>query len=84
MEGALDKTLGSKQHQSLIDFLVQQRERLGMTQSELADAIGEYQSFIARLESGQGRVDVIEFLRLAEVLNFDANAVLGDLEKLKD
>ena len=82
MEGALEKTLGSKEHRALIDFLVQQRERLGMTQSELADAIGEYQSFVARLESGQRRLDVIEFLRLAEVLQFDAKAVLGDLQKL--
>ena len=78
----MEKTLGSKEHRALIDFLVQQRERLGMTQSELADAIGEYQSFVARLESGQRRLDVIEFLRLAEVLKFDAKDVLGDLQKL--
>ncbi|MCR4378449.1 MAG: helix-turn-helix transcriptional regulator [Rhodospirillales bacterium] len=78
----MEKTLGSKEHRALIDFLVQQRERLGMTQSGLADAIGEYQSFVARLESGQRRLDVIELLRLAEVLKFDAKALLGDLQKL--
>lgn len=78
----MEKTLGSKQHRALIDLLVQQREKLGMTQSELANAIGEYQSFVARLESGQRRLDVVEFLSLAEILQFDAKAVLGDLQKL--
>lgn len=42
-----------------------------MTQAELAEAIHEYQSWVARLESGQRRVDVIEFEKLAEILNFD-------------
>ena len=79
----MQKTLGSKQHRALIEFLTQQRETLGMTQSALAEAIGEYQSFVARLESGQRRLDVIEFLRLAEVLQFDAKAVLADLQKFK-
>jgi len=38
-----------------------------------------YQSFIARLESGQRRVDVIEFIQLGEVLDFDPSAVVRTL-----
>ena len=79
----MEKTLGSKQHRTLITLLIQKREQLGMTQSELAGAIGEYQSFVARLESGQRRVDVVEFLRLAKVLKFNAAAVLEDLKKIR-
>ena len=30
-----------------------------------------YQSFIARVESGERRVDVVEFMKLSEVLGFD-------------
>ena len=66
------KTLGSKRHEALIALLVERREAAGMTQAQLADRLGEYQSFVARLESGQRRVDVVEFLELAEVLGFDA------------
>ena len=80
----MEKTLGSKQHRALITLLIQKREQLGMTQSDLADAIGEYQSFVARLESGQRRVDVVEFLRLAKVLKFNAAAVIEDLKKIRD
>ena len=52
------------------------REAAGMTQSQLAEKLGEYQSFVARLESGQRRVDVIEFIEIARVLNFDAAKAL--------
>lgn len=67
----IGKTLGSKRHKALIDLLIERREAAGMTQADLAEKLGEYQSFVARLESGQRRVDVVEFLELAEALGFD-------------
>lgn len=65
------KTLGTEKHRRLIALLIEKREASGLTQVDLADRLGEYQSFVARLESGQRRVDVVEFLELAEILNFD-------------
>src|SRR3954468_24089139 len=72
----LVKTLGSRRHKALIALLIERREAAGLTQTQLADRLGEYQSFVARLESGQRRVDVVEFLELAEVLGFDAGKAL--------
>jgi transcriptional regulator with XRE-family HTH domain len=68
----LAKTLNSRRHKSLVDLLVKRREVIGMTQAELAARLGQYQSFVARLESGQRRIDVVEFLELSEILGFDA------------
>ena len=70
-EGVLSKTLGSIRHNALIAFLTAKRHAAGMSQSDLAKALGEYQSFVARMESGQRRVDVIEYENLAEILNFN-------------
>lgn len=67
----MGKTLGSARHKLLVDFIVSKREAAGMSQAQLAEKLGEYQSFVARLESGQRRIDVIEFLELASVLGFD-------------
>jgi transcriptional regulator with XRE-family HTH domain len=78
----LVKTLGSRRHKALISLLVERREALGMTQTQLADKLGEYQSFVARLESGQRRVDVVEFLELAEVLGFDPRKALASVRKI--
>jgi transcriptional regulator with XRE-family HTH domain len=78
----LPKTLGSKRHKALIGFLIERRKAAGMTQMQLADRLGESQSFIAYLESGQRRVDVVEFLDLAEVLGFDAGEALRAVRKI--
>ncbi|MGZ2488320.1 transcriptional regulator with XRE-family HTH domain [Rhizobium pisi] len=67
----MEKTLGTERHKALIALLIEKREAAGLTQIELARKLGEYQSFVARLESGQRRVDVIEFLELSEILGFD-------------
>ncbi len=78
------KTLGTKQHKALIAILIAKREAAGLTQTELAGALGEYQSFVARLESGERRVDVIELILLARALHFDASAVVKEIEKTKE
>ena len=52
------------------------------TQTELAEALGEYLSFVARLESGQCRLDVIEFIQLAEILGFDAPELMAEVGKI--
>ena len=69
----MSKTLGTSRHRALIAFLTQKRKDARLSQSELAKALGEYQSFVARMESGQRRVDVVEYENLAKILKFDVN-----------
>ncbi|MBX4927818.1 helix-turn-helix domain-containing protein [Rhizobium binae] len=75
------KTLGTDRHKALIALLIEKREAAGLTQSDLAAKLGEYQSFVARLESGQRRVDVVEFLELADLLDFSASEAVEALSK---
>jgi transcriptional regulator with XRE-family HTH domain len=77
----LAKTLRSKRYKALIDVLVVRRQAAGMTQSDLAARLGKSQSFVARLESGQRRITVVEFMTLAKVLLFDPYKVISTLEK---
>ena len=69
----MSKTLGTSRHKALIAFLTAKRHASGMSQTDLAKALGEYQSFVARMESGQRRVDVIEYENLAQILEFDVH-----------
>ena len=79
----MGKTLGSARHRALVDLLIAKREAAGMTQAELAERLGEYQSFVARMESGQRRIDVVEFLEVALILGFDAANEIKFLAQLK-
>ncbi len=76
------KTLGTPRHKALIALLIEKREAAGLTQTELAAKLGEYQSFVARLESGQRRVDVVELLEMAAILGFNPNEALERLSAL--
>jgi transcriptional regulator with XRE-family HTH domain len=71
----------SKRYKALIGLLVARREAAAMTQSDLAARLGKSQSFVARLESGQRRVTVVEFMTLAKILRFDPYKLISTLEK---
>jgi transcriptional regulator with XRE-family HTH domain len=44
------------------------RTQLGLTQRDLARALGKPQSFISKLETAERRLDFIDAIRLARVL----------------
>jgi transcriptional regulator with XRE-family HTH domain len=55
--------------QLVADQIKALRARRGISQQQLADAIGETQSTIARIESGRRNISVSELLRLAWALD---------------
>jgi transcriptional regulator with XRE-family HTH domain len=64
-------TIRTKRHKLLVSSLVDERRRAGLRQVDLAKQLKQSQSWIARLESGDRRIDVIEFLELAKAIGFD-------------
>ena len=67
----MSKTLFSAHHLTLVRVLREAREAASVTQVELANRLARDQSTVSLLENGQRRVDVIEFIRIAEALNID-------------
>lgn len=65
--------------------MIEIRKKAGMTQAHLANLLGKPQSFVAKYENGERRLDVIEFLSIAEVLNVDSYDVIRSLSaKIKE
>jgi|TARA_B100000446_G_scaffold164322_1_gene165904 ribosome-binding protein aMBF1 (putative translation factor) len=60
--------------------LVEARNRAGLGQKDLADRLDCHQSLVARIESGQRRIDVVEFIVLSRALGFDLSEVLAIVE----
>lgn len=75
------KTLHSPRHRRLAELLLQQRLASGLTQAEVAKAMGRHQPFIANIENGDRRVDVVELIDLAEIIGFDVRDIVDQLRR---
>lgn len=68
---AMDKSLKSAEYARLIELLVATRHKAGIRQQGLAKKLGKPQSFVAKYEGGERRLDVVEFITIAEALGAD-------------
>jgi transcriptional regulator with XRE-family HTH domain len=64
-------TLRSPTHRALIAAIVAGREELGLSQREFAAKLGESNNFVWRVEAGERRVDLVEFVKIAKALEVD-------------
>ncbi|MBM1558529.1 helix-turn-helix transcriptional regulator [Sulfitobacter mediterraneus] len=74
------KTIRSKGQVALCQALVDARIKAGLGQKDLAGKLKCHQSLIARVESGQRRVDVVELVVLARAIGFDPFEILAIVE----
>ena len=65
------KHLRSAQHRSLIATIVQARKAAGLTQRQLAAKLRRSNSFVWKIEAGERRVDLLEFIEIARSLGQD-------------
>jgi transcriptional regulator with XRE-family HTH domain len=79
----MSQTLQSPRHEALRAFIVEKRKKAGLSQSEVAAKLGRYQSFIANIESGQRRIDVVELLDLAAAIGFDPREAIKRLNSIR-
>jgi transcriptional regulator with XRE-family HTH domain len=68
---SMQKSLKSAEYGRLIEVLVAARHEAGIPQQALAGKLGRPQSFIAKYEGGERRIDVIEFIAIARALGAD-------------
>jgi transcriptional regulator with XRE-family HTH domain len=65
-----------------VQLLVDKRVKSGLSQQAVADALGWNQSIIAKIETAQRRLDVIELIRIANVVGFDAARLVRDVQQI--
>ena len=73
------KTLHTRQHKLLIEVLTEVRKAAGLRQAQVAKRLGVHQSFVAKYENGERRLDVVEFLTIAAALGADPVSIMRRL-----
>ena len=76
----LKKSLYSKKSKKLQGLLIEARKAAALTQQELATTLNRPQSFVAKYEGGERRLDVIEFTHICANIGVNAASIIQKLE----
>jgi transcriptional regulator with XRE-family HTH domain len=72
----VEKSVFTPAYAVLRQMLVAVRKAAGLSQRDLAKRLGRERSFVARVEQGERRVDVVELLWICQACGADPRMVL--------
>ncbi len=72
----MPSSIHTEAYRALIDRLIAARTKTGLTQQAVADRLGKPQSYVAKVEGLERRLDVIEFLTMACAVGLDPIPVI--------
>ncbi|MDM4768308.1 helix-turn-helix transcriptional regulator [Pelomonas sp. SE-A7] len=70
----MPKPLHNAQYSKLLELLREARSECGLTQRQLAETLGEDQSYVSKCELGVRRLDVIELRNWTDALGLSFQA----------
>lgn len=70
------KTIYHPTYQILVTHLIELRKMQGLTQVMLAERLGKPQSYVAKIEGRERKLDILEFVELCTALGVKASEVL--------
>ena len=76
----MTKSLHTDAYQRLTELLREARKKAGLTQQEVADRLNTHQSYVAKVEKGERRIDVVEFVQLARAIEASSPALIRKIE----
>jgi transcriptional regulator with XRE-family HTH domain len=69
----------SPEYRAVIDALKDARTKAEISQRELARRLGKPPSFVNKIEQLERRMDVLEFVAIAEAMNMQADELLKQM-----
>lgn len=79
IQRGMSKSIHTPGHFRLRELLIAARKAAGLTQEEVAGRLKRPQSFVAKYEGGERRIDVIEFIDIARALDQEPTEVFDAL-----
>ena len=77
----MQKSLGSRRHAALLASLKHIRQGAGLRQADVAERLGQPQSFVSKYESGERRLDFLELESICEACGVDLDAFVTEYRK---
>ncbi|MCW5260857.1 XRE family transcriptional regulator [Verminephrobacter eiseniae] len=74
------KSLHTPEYEYFRTLLVAVREKARLTQSEVSNRLFHPQSFVAKYEGGERRLDLLELIEVCKALDVDPHVVLTKLQ----
>lgn len=75
------KSLHTPEYEFFRCLLVSARESAGLTQAEVATQMNRPQSFVAKYEGGERRLDVVELIEVCAALGVDPHSIVTKLQE---
>lgn len=76
----MEKSTFSREYRVMRQLLRRYREKAGLTQTDLADALDETQSYVSKCERGERRLDLIQLRAFCTAIGVDLVAFVSALE----
>lgn len=80
----MPQSIHTAQYKVLRNALIAARKASGLTQSALAERLMVTQSFVAKVELGERRIDVIEFLNITRAIGADPVEIIRMVDSVQE
>ena len=75
------RSVHTEAYRTLCNMLVAARHKAGLTQEELAKKLNRPQSFVAKYEQQERRLDVVELVQISKILQADPVRLVREIGK---
>ncbi|MGO4571315.1 helix-turn-helix domain-containing protein [Microvirga sp. 2TAF3] len=76
------KSIHTTRQEKLCMPLRHARKKADLTQEELSERLGNYKTYVSKYESGERRLDTLEFMEVAEALDDDPASIVSEVMKI--
>lgn len=77
----MEKSIYTEEYEAVLELLRSLRQQSGITQVELAQKLGQSQSYVSKVERGDRRLDVIQLRTICQTLGSSLPSFIDSLEK---
>lgn len=77
------RSVFTKRYQRLLELLREARNDAELTQVDVSRKLKRHQSFVSKYEQGERRLDLVEFLEVADAIDTDPIKILKAVRAIK-